>query len=469
MPKTKRVLRIFLSHKLGKSREKAKKVAVALSILANDRIVIVYSADFDRGIEWEKKIRHALNRCEWFLLLYDGPDVNHDWCLFEAGYFRAKIEGSPRKKLICLHDPRHSLPNPLRGFTSVPAREDDLKALFKQIYLDEPWKIKPDLFVDDQVEVKEKIQRIIKELSYEDEITAQVTLSPAFTFHVKSEATSTLTTGSIPLDTLVSGDGPWEVAFGKPDATVAWTWGQLVEGLEDWEPWAHQLAGMMSDAFQFLSVTHPSMALRIKTRNGSESIYRVILRRLEKTIDECRFTLSAARIITSYEPHNHVAETRIFHLYNMAWFFRRQFLEKHLQILNDLRILTKPSAQRIEEEIRSIKDDMKALHAEAQVRGVENPAHLIQAFQEKLQTVISEALQDKWPKLAAALQAAFDQEPRNISAIIDAITAMDEINAFFLQVCLEELLRLGSGPPVRAALQANDQQQLKETKWLTKR
>jgi hypothetical protein len=204
----------------------------------------------------------------------------------------------------------------------------------------------------------------------------------------------------------------------------------------------------MDEAFQFLSIPHASIARRIKTRSGSESIYRVILRRLEKTIEECRFTFAAAKIITSYQPENHVAETRIFHLYNMAWFFRRQFLEKHLQTLSELN-LTNPSIDRLDEEIHSINDDMKALHAEAQVRGVENPAHLIQAFPKALQSRVTEALQDIWPKLDEALKAACNQRPHNLKAIIDAISAMNEINAFFLQTSLKELVKLGPKPVSR--------------------
>jgi len=199
---------------------------------------------------------------------------------------------------------------------------------------------------------------------------------------------------------------------------------------------------MMDDAFQFLSVPHASMALRIKTKIGTESIYRVILRRLEKTVDECRFAFAAASIITSYQPENHSAETRIFHLYNMAWFFRRQFLEKHLHISHKLTF--DPPANRLEEEIRSINDDMKALEAEAQVRGVENPANLIKAFPRRLQPQVQKALQHTWPKLNQRLQTACSQRPPSAKALIDAISAMNEINTFFLQISLKELLKYGS-------------------------
>lgn len=439
----KAVLRIFLSHKLGKSKEKAQKVATALSILANDRMTICYSANFDRGDQWENKIREGLDSSDWFILLYDGPDVNHDWCLWEAGYFRANMKSNPDKRLICLHDPRHNIPGPLRGFTPVPARQDEVYDLFRQIYLDEPWKIRPELFAQEgQDEIREKVRRIIKELTHEQEIEAQFPLSPSITFHVKRQDANELEKGIIPNNTIVSGDGAWEVVFGKLNATVAWSWKQLQEGLVDWEPWAHQLAGMMDDAYKFQIVSQPSMKFRIKLKDESEAIYRVILRRLERTSEELSFTFAVAKIITSYRPQNHINETRIFHLYNMAWFFRRHFLEKHLEALKELNVLTNPSKTKIEEEIRSIIDDKKALLAEAQTRGIEDPARIIQAFDEPLKREVSIALQETWPLLDAALTTATGRQPHNLGAIINAIDSMKDINSYFLRVCLESLRNL---------------------------
>ncbi len=435
-------LKIFLSHKLGKSREKAIRVAAALSVLANERIEIIYSANFDRGDFWEQKIRAGLDEANWFILLYDGPDVNHDWCLFEAGYFRATMKEDVNKKLFCLHDPRHVLPPPLRGFTSVPAKEDELHQLFRQIYLDEPWQIKPALFAEiGHVEIREKISRIIREVLYEEEIIAQFTISPTFTFHVDASETVKLGGGSISPNTQVSGDGPWETAFGRPERSTAWTWGELTENLEDWQPWAYQLASMMSDALRYTAVRHPSIALRIRTNDGSESIYRVILRRLEKTKDECRFTFAAAKIITAYQPTDHVKETRIFHLYNMAWFFRRQFLEKHLEKLRNLQLAKKPPSGKIEAEVRSIVDDLKALYADAQVRGVEDPVSVIQAFEEPLRNQVSVVLQNTWPQLVERLESACAQQPADLGSLIAAIEAMEEINRFCLKVSLGELIK----------------------------
>ena len=435
-------LKIFLSHKLGKSRDKAIKVAAALSILANERMKVTYSADFDRGDFWEKNIREGLDEANWFVLLYDGPDINHDWCLFEAGYFRATMKEDTTKKLMCLHDPRHTLPPPLRGFTSVPAKEDELHHLFRQIYLDEPWEIKPELFAETgHIEIKEKISRIIRELLHEEEIIAQFTISPTFTFHVKAVETVKLTDGFISPNTQVSGDGPWETAFGRPEKSTAWTWGELIENLEDWQPWAYQLASMMSDALRYTSVMHPSIALRIKTKDGPEGIYRVILRRLEKTKEECRFTFAAAKIITAYQPNNHVKETRIFHLYNMAWFFRRQFLEKHLEKLHNMQLSKNPLLSKIEAEVRSIVDDMKALHAEAQVRGVEDPVFLIQAFEDPLRSQMREALQDTWPLLSETLDSACKRQPPELASLIAAIEAMEGINKLCLTASLSELTK----------------------------
>lgn len=452
-------LRIFLSHKLGGSKGKATKVASALSLLANDRMSVVYSANFDRGDNWEPRIRAELANAHWFILLYDGPDANHDWCLWEAGYFRAQMEQSDgTRRLICLHDPRHTLPGPLRGFTAVPARDDEVYHLFRQIYLDDPWKLGARYFAQDgQEEIRNQVKKVVRAVGHEEEIEAQFVLSPTFTFHLKRSADHgdadqnpddklirALRDVGIPADTHVSGEGQWETLFGKPDATVAWTWRNLIKGVQEWEPWAHQLAGMMANALHYQNVSHPSLALRVKlsAETASEEIYRVILRRLEKTKEECRFTFAAARIIATFRPENHVRETRIFHLYNMAWFFRRHFLEKHLSALRELELAESPKKEKLDSAVRAIDDDLKAMLAEAQVRGVEDPARIIKAFNEPLRGEVRRALQVQWRTLDGEFRSACAKTPRDLTAIIRTIEAMEPINRFFLNTSLQELQRI---------------------------
>jgi hypothetical protein len=78
-------LRIFLSHKLGDFERHARIVAGALALFGGTNVTVSYSGDFERGVEWEPKIREGLTKAHWLILLYTGPNVDWDWCLYETG------------------------------------------------------------------------------------------------------------------------------------------------------------------------------------------------------------------------------------------------------------------------------------------------------------------------------------------------------------------------------------------------
>src|SRR5690349_16965854 len=96
---------IFLSHKLGDSERNARRVAGDLAMFGGRSVSVLCSANFERGEEWEPKIREGLVKADWLILLYTGPTVEWDWCLYETGFFRALMEGHSEKsvrRLICL-------------------------------------------------------------------------------------------------------------------------------------------------------------------------------------------------------------------------------------------------------------------------------------------------------------------------------------------------------------------------------
>ncbi len=427
-------LKIFLSHKLGPSKAKAERIAAALSLFAGDKLRITCSATFAKGIDWEETIKRELKAAHWFILIYDGPDVNHDWCLFEAGFFLAN---DPGRKLICLHDPRHSLPPPLRQFVDVPARAEEVMSLFQEIYFNPPWAIKPELLLANGP-LPDYVNRIVKEINGQD-ILSQFTLSPTFTFQIRNENISLLSEGIIDDNAEISGDGAWEAIFGKPDATISWTWKGITDGLDDWQAWAYQLAGMMAEAITTISVNNPSTALRVRLKNGQESIYRVLIRRMERTTEAYRFTFGAAEIVTSYRPGDAASRTKIFHLYNLAWFFKENFLKTHLAALEEQVLMKALPPDFLPKRIKNIRDDLKALHAEAQVRGIEDNARVVNAFRPELRAPVAAALQETWPLLDQALQEACSAAKPSLTALIKALREMKPINTFFLKSCLEEL------------------------------
>jgi hypothetical protein len=432
-------LRIFLSHKL-ESREKARLVAGALSAFGGERVLVSYSGNYPAGTDWENKIRTELDRSDWLILLYDGPDINHDWCLFETGFFRARMTRSREKRrLICLHDPRHNLPNPLRTFIPVPARQEEILNLFKDIYTRSPWNIKRDL-LDFREQLDDQIKRIISEVTGGVELQSVTTISPSFAFHVKRELLDGLENGLIPDDTYVDGDGGWEKIFGKPVNTISWRWGDLAKGLLDSTPWVYLIALMMSEAHRLRAVNYPSTVIRAKNiGDNAQVVYRLILRRVEVTKTESRFFFAASPIVTPFDPSVIEQETTVFHMYNMAWFFRRRFFGKHLRELDGL-LDTKPlPAARLEQATASISSDLKAIWADAQVRGLEDQSAIIDSYDSHEQPAIKKALQEDWPPLADKLNAHLKKGIDDAARVSQVLHQMKPINRLFLKASLMEL------------------------------
>src|SRR5882672_2164334 len=99
MPK----LHNFLSHKLSSDTLAARQFISHLTTYSQDQIEVVSSAEFPRGEEWEPKIRAALDTADWLILLFTDAEENWDWCLYETGYFRARMDAASGKRLICLY------------------------------------------------------------------------------------------------------------------------------------------------------------------------------------------------------------------------------------------------------------------------------------------------------------------------------------------------------------------------------
>jgi hypothetical protein len=446
----KNCLHIFLSHKLGQSKNKARAVAKQLTLLANDKIKITYSADFTQGTDWHNEVTKGLEEADWFILLYDGPEANHDWCLYEAGFFRKMMCDDESKRLFCIHDPRHNLPNPLKMFNHVPAKHEEVRKLFEQIYLNEPWAILKDLFSEGMKdELERRISSLIASVLSQDEIEAQFTLSPSFTVTLPLNDDDLLAIKQgrkhflIPNNAEVAGEGQWEAIFGKPPSTIAWSWDALMENIQEPQPWIHRLQQLMFDSMLNRICNQTSTAIRVKIKNSDiDSTYRVILRNFEKTKVECRFSFVASKFTLPFESEMNAQLKTIFHLYNMSVYFRWQFLEKNLARLHAIRVLKKPDQQEISEAVADINRDVSSLTVEAQVRGVEDLSRIVLAFPEEERDSVSDALQIQWPHLFQNLINHAQAEKKDINGIIASIEAMRPLNDFFLKQSSTHLTRL---------------------------
>ena len=82
-------LTIFISHKL-ESRANAAILAGNLSVFGGDRIKVLYSGNYLFGVNWQKEIEEGLTKASMLILLYEGPHIAWDWCLFETGFSEQK-------------------------------------------------------------------------------------------------------------------------------------------------------------------------------------------------------------------------------------------------------------------------------------------------------------------------------------------------------------------------------------------
>jgi hypothetical protein len=104
------VLNVFLSYKMPRPEDGDEKTNVAkefprvLSDASAGRIVAHYAGNFGAGKDWRTHLIGTIQKCDMFiLLLYTGGEQQWEFCMLEAGLFRAT---HPDRELIVLHHQR---------------------------------------------------------------------------------------------------------------------------------------------------------------------------------------------------------------------------------------------------------------------------------------------------------------------------------------------------------------------------
>ncbi len=87
---------VFISHKL-QSSDRARDIAVALSAFGGSRIRMHYSGKYEVGINYRQQIEKDLAQASWLILFYEGSQFEWDWCLYEIGFFTAKMRNSDKR------------------------------------------------------------------------------------------------------------------------------------------------------------------------------------------------------------------------------------------------------------------------------------------------------------------------------------------------------------------------------------
>jgi hypothetical protein len=447
------VLNIFISHKLGDFERNARKVAGALALFGGQNITVTYSANFERGTEWEPKIRDGLKKARWLILLYTGPTAEWDWCLYETGFFRALMEDKDsdkmERRLMCLHHPLHQVPAPLRGLVSVPATADKVRGLFEDIYVNDPWSLNPTIFRDNDEAATDAIGRVCDAICGSGP-KSNLQIAPMILIRIKPSELATLEKGTIPPSSPVSGEGTWETVFGKPEGTAGWTWCELTDGVKHISAWEYQLANMMAEAISRRSVQYPSIAIRVAVGDDAD-IYRIGLRRVSEYGDDFEFAFVLSRIRLPFAPAEDNRETMLYHLFNLAWHFRRRFIEHYkeqMEILVDLEKRYQGEdrmdefVEQLSSVVRGLLVDLKALEADAQVRGFDETTQIRKIFSIAQQKQAEQYLKKDFPPLMKLLSEAVRSPTPQPCEILSSLNEMDPINKWFYEASLRELLHL---------------------------
>ena len=128
------MLRIFISHK---DKDRAAVLALKQTIERYCRQIDVFaSCDAEKlrgGRRWWSAIHGAMDKADWFILLYTTKAEDWSWCVYEAGYFAGK-SSSRTDKLVVIHPPGVQVPPPLQHWQSVSAEPDKLRGFLSSVF-----------------------------------------------------------------------------------------------------------------------------------------------------------------------------------------------------------------------------------------------------------------------------------------------------------------------------------------------
>ena len=131
---------VFFSYK-SQDSDSARTIVDELRLYAGGKLKIVYAGEFPEdivGAKWNKRIREAIKKAHWFILLLPDASVEWDWCLYETGQFRNRMLSEKVHRLICLHHPKQKeLPPQIDEFQAVKAEKEAITGFLKMVYTKE--------------------------------------------------------------------------------------------------------------------------------------------------------------------------------------------------------------------------------------------------------------------------------------------------------------------------------------------
>ena len=127
-------------------------------------------------------------------------------------------------------------------------------------------------------------------------------------------------------------------------------------------------------------------------------------------------------------------------MYNLAWFFRRRLLERESTRLDFELGNRSPDELELKAVIDEINNDFRTMIADAQVRGMEKEAAVIQSVPDSpLRQEVRTKLFEEWPQLYDELLTHLKVGVPAAKQISETLHKMEPINRFLLKLSIEEL------------------------------
>jgi hypothetical protein len=375
-------LRIFISHRMPTDTAMAEKIGSRLALYAGNQVKVTHAGQFRYGEKWREKINEQLDTTDWLIFLFTEQDEDWGFCLFECGYFQARMEKEPENKNLVIFCRQADQISPaLEEFNAMEAGVDSIFKLLKQIYHFPPWEVSPAVSEDD---LRKNAAEILDAFSGGARIEANfdVATSVTFEFSLTDQAATDLHHGRLPGESSISGTRDWQRLFGKDINTGGWLWENLVKDWPYRDIYEFLIASMIHEAAN----GHNPQSTVMRPPNSNE-LYRLTLRRYERMAGQRKrffFTLAPLDLPFEipFEAGEKAKEAILYQLLNLSWYFRRRIVDELYDRVLQVSAMPRPDRAVVNKLFDEIRYELINVSAQSIFRGIDNPLALERAFGE---------------------------------------------------------------------------------------
>ena len=373
------LLNIFISHK-HEDNPAAVTVRDTLSKYGGNQIQVFVSSDIPAGADWFDCIRKQLIASN-LLLLFTDKKLSWDWCLYEAGMF-TRLDGDSHRRVICLHSPDLTPPEPLKHLQAVPANTNEIVKFLSTLYRSNTY-----TQVDEPINSHIKDDELRRAAS---DISAYMIKKPRDVQHFSKHITlhirnpHDIAPNVIPPDATVIADEATLDIFDKLQGK--WIWKDIeTEARKNLDQrWLNELAKCIYRASQKSPVD--AMFATFNARRGCK-VYQPVLYRAEWEQDgsvnfKILFHEETSWRLSDIPDSIAVLQTA----QNMALRFRYEVLQKYLKLLpHDLEQVTV-----------ELRDSIHNIEQEAASRGLLEQGKLTNVFEATNDRNVMAAMYQDW-------------------------------------------------------------------------